>query len=55
MEAGNVCVRLHHGGPQGAKPKGEVAAKILADIRERFGYLFTEKYSCMVGELIANR
>jgi hypothetical protein len=33
MEAGNVSVRLHHGGPQGAKPKGEVVAKIVADIR----------------------
>lgn len=35
MEAGNVSVRLHHGGPQGAKPKAEVIAKILADIKER--------------------
>jgi threonyl-tRNA synthetase len=35
MEAGNVSVRLHHGGPQGAKPKGEVIAQILADIKER--------------------
>jgi threonyl-tRNA synthetase len=35
MEAGSVSVRLHHGCPQGAKPKGEVIAKILADIRER--------------------
>jgi threonyl-tRNA synthetase len=35
MEAGAVSVRLHHGGPQGAKPKGEVVAKILADIKER--------------------
>jgi threonyl-tRNA synthetase len=35
MEAGAVSVRLHHGGPQGAKPKAEVVAKILADIRER--------------------
>jgi threonyl-tRNA synthetase len=35
MEAGNVSVRLHHGGPQGAKPKAEVVAKILADIKER--------------------
>ncbi len=37
MEAGNVSVRLHHGGPQGAKPKAEVVAKILADIKERRG------------------
>ena len=29
MEAGRVSVRLHHGGPQGAKPKAEVAANIL--------------------------
>ena len=35
MEAGNVSVRLHHGGPQGAKPKAEVVADILADIKER--------------------
>jgi RNA polymerase sigma factor (sigma-70 family) len=30
MEAGAVSVRLHHGGPQGAKPKGEVIGDILA-------------------------
>jgi threonyl-tRNA synthetase len=35
MDAGNVSVRLHHGGPQGAKPKAEVIAQILADIKER--------------------
>ena len=35
MEAGAVSVRLHHGSPQGAKPKGEVIADILAAIRER--------------------
>ena len=35
MEVGNVSIRLHHGGPQGAKPKGEVIAKILAATRER--------------------
>jgi threonyl-tRNA synthetase len=35
MEAGAVSVRLHHGGPQGAKPKGEVMADILASIKER--------------------
>ena len=35
MEAGAVSVRLHHGGPQGAKPKGEVIADILAGIKER--------------------
>ncbi|MFO1514631.1 MAG: threonine--tRNA ligase [Verrucomicrobiota bacterium] len=35
MEAGAVSVRLHHGGPQGAKPKAEVIAQILADIKER--------------------
>ncbi|MGN6554701.1 MAG: threonine--tRNA ligase [Verrucomicrobiota bacterium] len=35
MEAGQVSVRLHHGGPQGAKPKAEVIAQILADIKER--------------------
>ncbi|MCO5053178.1 MAG: hypothetical protein M9920_12845 [Verrucomicrobiae bacterium] len=35
LEVGNVSVRLHHGGPQGAKPKAEIIAKILADIKER--------------------
>jgi len=35
MEAGAVSVRLHHGGPQGAKPKAGVVAGILSDIRER--------------------
>ena len=35
MEAGNVSVRLHHVGPQGAKPKAEVVADILASIKER--------------------
>ncbi len=37
MEAGAVSVRLHHGGPQGAKAKGEVVADILVAIRERRG------------------
>jgi threonyl-tRNA synthetase len=35
VEAGNVSVRLHQGGPQGAKPKAEVIANILASIKER--------------------
>ncbi len=35
LEAGAVSVRLHHGGPQGAKPKAEVVADILAAIKER--------------------
>ena len=35
MEAGAVSVRLHHGGPQGAKPKAEVVADILASIKQR--------------------
>jgi threonyl-tRNA synthetase len=35
LEAGAVSVRLHHGGPQGAKPKAEVIADILDVIRER--------------------
>jgi len=34
-DAEQVSVRLPHGGPQGAKPKGEVVADILASIRER--------------------
>src|ERR1043166_4242138 len=35
MDAGAVSVRLHSKGPQGAKPKGEVVAEILAAIKER--------------------
>jgi threonyl-tRNA synthetase len=35
MEAGNVSVRLHGKGNQGAKAKAEVVADILASIRER--------------------
>ena len=35
MDAGAASVRLHSKGPQGAKPKGEVVAEILAEIRER--------------------
>jgi threonyl-tRNA synthetase len=35
MEAGNVSVRLHGKGHQGAKPKGEVIASILQSIKER--------------------
>ena len=35
MEAGAVSVRHYHGGPQGAKPKAEVVADILAGIKER--------------------
>jgi hypothetical protein len=35
MEAGAESVRLQHSGPQGAKPKAEVIANILAAIRER--------------------
>jgi threonyl-tRNA synthetase len=35
VEAGAVSVRLHHGGPQGAKPKADVIATILAAIKER--------------------
>ncbi len=37
MDAGAVSVRLHSKGPQGAKPKGEVVAEILASIKERRG------------------
>jgi threonyl-tRNA synthetase len=35
LDAGAVSVRLHGKGPQGAKPKAEVVADILAAIRER--------------------
>jgi len=34
MDSGAVSVLLHHGGPQGAKPKAEVVANILASIKE---------------------
>jgi threonyl-tRNA synthetase len=35
MDVGAVSVRLHGKGPQGAKPKAEVVADILAAIKER--------------------
>ena len=35
VEAGNVSVRLHSKGPQGAKPKAEVITDIIAAIKER--------------------
>ena len=35
VDAGNVSVRLHSKGPQGARAKGEVVADILAAIKER--------------------
>jgi len=35
LEAGNVSVRLHGKGNQGAKPRGEVVAAILQSIAER--------------------
>ncbi len=35
LEAGQVSVRLHSKGPQGAKPRAEVVADILTAIRER--------------------
>jgi len=35
VEAGAVSVRLHQGGPQGAKPKAEAVADILTAIRAR--------------------
>ena len=37
LDAGQVSVRLHGKGPQGAKPKAEVVADILAAIKERRG------------------
>jgi threonyl-tRNA synthetase len=37
LEAGNVSVRLHGKGNQGAKPKADAVAEILASIRERRG------------------
>ena len=38
MDAVAVSVRLHHGGPQGAKPKAEDIAAILGNIKERRVY-----------------
>ena len=38
LESGQVSVRLHSKGPQGAKPRAEVIADILASIRERRGH-----------------
>jgi threonyl-tRNA synthetase len=35
LEAGNVSVRVHGKGNQGAKPRGEVVADIFAAILER--------------------
>jgi threonyl-tRNA synthetase len=37
VKGGNVAVRLHGKGNVGAKPKAEVIAKILADIKDRLG------------------
>ena len=38
LESGQVSVRLHSKGPQGATPRAEVIADILASIRERRGH-----------------
>ncbi len=35
LESGHLSVRLHSKGPQGAKPRAEVVADIVASIRER--------------------
>jgi threonyl-tRNA synthetase len=35
LEAGHVSVRLHTGGPQGAKPTAQVVAEIVQSIKER--------------------
>ncbi len=35
LEAGNVSVRVHGKGNQGAKPKAEAVAEIIASVRER--------------------
>ncbi|PAW89284.1 MAG: threonine--tRNA ligase [Pedosphaera sp. Tous-C6FEB] len=35
LEAGHVSVRLHTGGPQGAKPTAQVVADIVQSIKER--------------------
>ena len=35
LDAGNVAVRIHGKGPQGFKPRAEVVASLLAEIKER--------------------
>jgi threonyl-tRNA synthetase len=45
LEAGAVSVRLHHSGPQGAKPKAEVIADILASIKDAPGVKLTARIS----------
>ena len=35
MESGNISVRLHSKGPQGAHPRAKVIADILQSIKER--------------------
>ena len=35
LEAGHVSVRLHTGGPQGARPTAQVVAELLQSIKER--------------------
>ena len=35
LDANNISVRIHGKGPQGAKPRAEVIADILAAIKER--------------------
>ena len=35
LEAGNVSVRVHSKGPQGAKPRGQVITDILVAIKVR--------------------
>jgi threonyl-tRNA synthetase len=35
MDAGNVSIRIHGKGPQGARPKAEAVAGIVAEIKER--------------------
>jgi threonyl-tRNA synthetase len=37
LEAGNVAIRIHGKGPQGFKPRAEVVANLLAEIKERRG------------------
>jgi threonyl-tRNA synthetase len=38
LEGGNVSVRLHSKGPQGAQPRAKVIADILQSIKERQGF-----------------
>ncbi len=37
LDAGHVAVRIHSKGPQGFRPRAEVIASLLSEIKERAG------------------